>query len=180
MIVSLGKAVGSSRSGLEGKSLGAVILVEPVDKGRGSMAEVILLRRGNVPEELDAAEEFFSRPRRSLPNMTFADPARCNRRSVSKKRLLRAKICDRAAVRTTTKEGSLMASIESGYISADGHFVEPADLWTTRMEKRFRERAPRIESRADADWYYIDGVTPFPVGLEGASMEDKIAGEIKD
>lgn len=58
-----------------------------------------------------------------------------------------------------------MATIEDGYISADGHFVEPADLWTTRMDKRFRDRAPRVEAREDADWYIIDGVTPFPVGL---------------
>ena len=72
-----------------------------------------------------------------------------------------------------------MAGIEGGYISADGHFVEPADLWTTRMDKRFRDRAPCVEARADADYYFIDGVTAFPVGLEGASMEDKIAGEIK-
>ena len=25
----------------------------------------------------------------------------------------------------------------NGYVSADGHVVEPADLWTTRMDKRF-------------------------------------------
>ena len=72
-----------------------------------------------------------------------------------------------------------MASFEDGYVSADGHVVEPAELWTARMDARFRDRAPRVEARDDADWYVIDGVTPFPVGLEGASMEDKIAGEIK-
>ena len=72
-----------------------------------------------------------------------------------------------------------MASFDSGYVSADGHVVEPAELWTDRMDARFRDRAPRVEARDDADWYVIDGVTPFPVGLEGASMEDKIAGEIK-
>ena len=65
-----------------------------------------------------------------------------------------------------------------GYVSADGHVVEPADLWTTRMDKRFRDRAPHVDSRPDADYYIIDGLSPFPVGLEGASMEDKIAGEI--
>ena len=64
------------------------------------------------------------------------------------------------------------------YVSADGHVVEPADLWTTRMDKQFRDRAPRVESRPDADYYIIDGLSPFPVGLEGATMEDKIAGEI--
>ena len=50
-----------------------------------------------------------------------------------------------------TKGGVCMASIEGGYISADGHFVEPAMLWTERMEKRFRDRAPRVETREDAD-----------------------------
>lgn len=72
-----------------------------------------------------------------------------------------------------------MVDITDGYVSADGHFVEPADLWVTRMDKRFRHRAPRIETREDADWYIIDGVTPFPVGLEGAAMEDKLAGGVK-
>ena len=66
----------------------------------------------------------------------------------------------------------------SNYVSADGHVVEPADLWTTRMDKPFRDRAPRVEARPDADYYIIDGLSPFPVGLEGATMEDKIAGEI--
>ncbi len=70
-------------------------------------------------------------------------------------------------------------SITSGYVSADGHVVEPADLWTNRMDQRFRDRAPRVESRPEADYYMIDGVTPFPVGLEGVTLEDKIAGEIK-
>lgn len=46
-----------------------------------------------------------------------------------------------------------MASIEGSYLSADGHVVEPADLWTTRMDKRFRDRAPRIESRPENDYY---------------------------
>jgi predicted TIM-barrel fold metal-dependent hydrolase len=59
------------------------------------------------------------------------------------------------------------------YISADGHVVEPADLWTTRMDKRFRDRAPRIEARPDNDYYIIDNLPPFPVGLEGAMIDDK-------
>ena len=65
-----------------------------------------------------------------------------------------------------------------GYISADGHVVEPADLWTTRMDKRFRDRAPHVESRPEGDYYIIDGLEPLPVGLEGVTMEDKIAGKV--
>ena len=72
-----------------------------------------------------------------------------------------------------------MARIDTGYVSADGHVVEPADLWTTRIDKQFRDRAPRVESRPHGDYYVIDGFAPMPVGLEGVSLEDKIAGEIK-
>jgi hypothetical protein len=34
-----------------------------------------------------------------------------------------------------------MTSIEEGYVSADGHVVEPADLWTTRIDK---ELLPKV------------------------------------
>jgi predicted TIM-barrel fold metal-dependent hydrolase len=71
------------------------------------------------------------------------------------------------------------SAISGGYVSADGHVVEPADLWSTRMDRRFRDRAPRVNSRPDADYYLIDGLPAMPVGLEGVSMEDKISGKIK-
>ena len=29
-------------------------------------------------------------------------------------------------------------------ISADSHVSEPPDLWVTRVDKQFRERAPRL------------------------------------
>lgn len=69
--------------------------------------------------------------------------------------------------------------ITNGYVSADGHVVEPADLWTTRMDKQWRERAPHIESRPDGDFFIMGDLPPYPVGGEGAMIEDKIAGEIK-
>lgn len=56
--------------------------------------------------------------------------------------------------------------IKDGYVSADGHVVEPPDLWTRRMDTRFRHRAPRVESRPEADYYLIDGLAPLPVGKE--------------
>jgi uncharacterized protein len=69
--------------------------------------------------------------------------------------------------------------IHDGYVSADSHVVEPGDLWVTRMDKGFRDNAPRVEPRPDGDYYIIKGIDDFPVALEGASMEDKIQGEIK-
>ena len=32
-------------------------------------------------------------------------------------------------------------------ISADSHIVEPPDMYTGRIEPRFRDRAPRIKRR---------------------------------
>ena len=29
-------------------------------------------------------------------------------------------------------------------ISADSHVSEPPDLWTSRVDKRYRDRAPRL------------------------------------
>jgi hypothetical protein len=69
-----------------------------------------------------------------------------------------------------------MASNSESYVSADGHVVEPGDLWTTRIDKEFRDRAPRVESRSNGDYYLIDGFAPIPVGLEGVAIDDKIEG----
>ena len=34
-------------------------------------------------------------------------------------------------------------------VDADGHILEPLDLWDNYMEPRFRDRAPRIVKEAD-------------------------------
>ncbi|MGH7961579.1 MAG: amidohydrolase family protein, partial [Candidatus Binatia bacterium] len=72
----------------------------------------------------------------------------------------------------------LRTSLDKGYISADSHVVEPPDLWMTRMEQRFRDRAPHYESWTDGDFFCVEGIPPFPsVGFLGAWANDKIAGE---
>ncbi|PYO24424.1 MAG: hypothetical protein DMD85_07045 [Candidatus Rokuibacteriota bacterium] len=58
-------------------------------------------------------------------------------------------------------------------ISADSHIVEPPDLYTTRIEPRFRERSPRLErletpTGRKFDSWVIDGQ---PVGTLGAVMQ---------
>ena len=42
-------------------------------------------------------------------------------------------------------------------ISGDSHVFEPPDLWQTRMQKQYRERAPHVERHQDGDWWYCDG-----------------------
>jgi len=42
-------------------------------------------------------------------------------------------------------------------ISSDSHVVEPPGLWMDRMDRRFRDRGPRVISELDGDWWMIDG-----------------------
>ena len=42
-------------------------------------------------------------------------------------------------------------------ISADNHVVEPADLWTSRAESKFKERVPHVEHLEAGDWWFCDG-----------------------
>ena len=58
-------------------------------------------------------------------------------------------------------------------ISADSHIVEPPDLYTTRIEPRFKERAPRMERMETPtgrkyDAWFLDGQQ---VGTLGAVMQ---------
>ena len=41
-------------------------------------------------------------------------------------------------------------------ISSDDHVFEPGDLWTSRMEPRFKDRAPRIVRLEDGDWWMVE------------------------
>ena len=43
-------------------------------------------------------------------------------------------------------------------ISSDNHVVEPVDLWTSRAEAKFKDRAPHVESLEEGDWWFCDGL----------------------
>ncbi len=69
--------------------------------------------------------------------------------------------------------------MEETFFSADGHVIEPPDLWTDRIEPRFRERAPQLKSLPDGDYYFLNGHKSAPLmGLEGAMLNEKIEGHI--
>ena len=42
-------------------------------------------------------------------------------------------------------------------LSSDSHVFEPPDLWSKRIDRRFRDRAPRIERVGDADVLVVEG-----------------------
>ena len=43
-------------------------------------------------------------------------------------------------------------------VSADSHVAEPPDLWTTRLDRRFRDRAPHLVSTDSGDAFVIGEV----------------------
>ena len=65
------------------------------------------------------------------------------------------------------------------FISADSHVLEPADLWTSRMDRRFRDRAPHLESRARGDRWVADGLHKMDIGFLGPMVNDKQNGAIE-
>ena len=49
-------------------------------------------------------------------------------------------------------------------ISSDSHIIEPVDLWTSRIEPRFRERVPHVVRDEDGyDYWYTDGEKMYGV-----------------
>jgi uncharacterized protein len=51
--------------------------------------------------------------------------------------------------------------------SSDSHIVEPAHLWSSRIEPAFRERAPRVVQVEDTEMWVVDGnVRMAVVGIQ--------------
>jgi predicted TIM-barrel fold metal-dependent hydrolase len=65
-------------------------------------------------------------------------------------------------------------------ISADSHMMEPADLWVERLDRSYRDRAPKVIKRPDKDGqlFVAPGIKPFPVA--GAFGIGKSGQELKE
>jgi predicted TIM-barrel fold metal-dependent hydrolase len=65
-------------------------------------------------------------------------------------------------------------------ISADSHMMEPADLWTTRLDKKFRDQAPQVVKNEKRPGYSFiaPGINPFPVA--GGFASGRSGQELKD
>ena len=63
-------------------------------------------------------------------------------------------------------------------ISADSHVSEPPDLWVTRVDAAFRERAPRLvidPPGLSGAYFLYEGYAPHPIGIglgAGKSAEE--------
>ena len=57
-------------------------------------------------------------------------------------------------------------------VSADSHVVEPPDLWTMRMSKRWGDRIPRVEPGPSGARFICEDVPPFGIGAFSAADVD--------
>ena len=53
-------------------------------------------------------------------------------------------------------------------ISSDNHVVEPADLWASRGESKFKDRMPHVETVDGGDWWFCEGVQVMGLSIAGA------------
>ena len=61
--------------------------------------------------------------------------------------------------------GGLRCPTVDKLISADSHVVEPPDLFVTRIDARYRDRAPRVVSDGGVDrWIAADDITVGSIG----------------
>jgi len=54
-------------------------------------------------------------------------------------------------------------------ISADSHVNPPKDLWTRSVPQKFRERAPRVESTPQGDFWIVDSQVSGAIGLDASA-----------
>ena len=60
-------------------------------------------------------------------------------------------------------------------ISSDSHICEPQDLWTSRIENKYKQRCPQLERREGGQIWVCDGVggnSPAQGAQTGARFED--------
>jgi len=68
-----------------------------------------------------------------------------------------------------------MTMAQAAIFSADSHTMEPAKLWTERMDSKWRDRAPRVINNYEGrkgSIFVAEGLTPFPVGGGFAAGKD--------
>ncbi len=73
-----------------------------------------------------------------------------------------------------------MASTAIKVISADSHMMEPADLWTQRLDQKFRDRSPRVIKTEDKGQFVFvaPDIPPFPVA--GGFAAGRSGQELKE
>ena len=54
-------------------------------------------------------------------------------------------------------------------VSADSHVNPPRDLWVRNVPSKFKERAPRVESTPQGDFWIVDSEISGAIGLDSSA-----------
>lgn len=60
----------------------------------------------------------------------------------------------------------IMVNFTHPIVSSDSHIVEPPTLWTERIDKKYRDRAPRTKmghNGNEGEYFTVEGIEPWPV-----------------
>ena len=60
-------------------------------------------------------------------------------------------------------------------ISSDNHVVEPAELWTSRGESKFKDRMPYVQTVDGSDWWFCEGMQVMGLAIAGAQAGVRFA-----
>lgn len=64
-------------------------------------------------------------------------------------------------------------------ISSDSHIIEPPDLWTERIDRTYRDRAPHVVREEKGDWWVIDGKHSMSfLGIQTGDRFEKASSEL--
>ncbi|MBT4045611.1 MAG: amidohydrolase, partial [Rhodospirillaceae bacterium] len=59
-------------------------------------------------------------------------------------------------------------------VSADTHTNEPADLWATRIEAKYKDRIPHQRVDANGDrWSVVEGYRPTKIRIAAMTGQDQ-------
>lgn len=65
-------------------------------------------------------------------------------------------------------------------ISTDDHFVEPADLWQSRVPNRMKDAAPKVVMNDEGvECWHMDNKLVRPVGISSLAGTDKSAARVE-
>src|SRR5271157_4043675 len=67
-------------------------------------------------------------------------------------------------------------------VSADSHMTEPADLWVTRLDKKYRDNAPRVikSEKTTGPAYLFVGPGIHPLAVAAAFAAGKSGRELRE
>lgn len=72
--------------------------------------------------------------------------------------------------------------MSTSVISSDSHFVEPPDLWQKRLDKKLRDRAPRVVRGINGkkgDFIVAEGLEPIPIAIFlGAGVKPDVYAQL--